>query len=93
MLDEVALEDVPNTKDDISTFLRDELSKTRKDEKEIGLIWPGPEVIEELARMAEPLFVFAATICRFIQDEMWLLTDQLNIIRTSRLGSQASKLD
>ncbi|KAH6667393.1 hypothetical protein B0J14DRAFT_658843 [Halenospora varia] len=70
VLDEVALEDVPNTKDDISTFLRDELSKTRKDEKELGLIWPGPEVIEELARMAEPLFIFAATICRFIQDEL-----------------------
>ena len=93
MLDEVALEIVQNTKDDISTFLRDELSKTRKDEKELGLIWPGPEVIEELARMAEPLFIFAATICRFIQDEMWVPTDQLNIIRTSGLGSQASKLD
>jgi hypothetical protein len=93
VLDEIALEDVPNTKDDISTFLRDELSKTRKDEKELGLTWPGPEVIEELARMAEPLFIFAATICRFIQDEMWAPTDQLNIIRSSGLGSQASKLD
>ena len=88
MLNEVALEDIPNTKDDIFTFLRDELSKTKEDEKELGLSWPGPEVIEELAGIAEPLFIFAATICRFIQDEMWLPTDQLNIIRASGLGSR-----
>src|SRR5690606_32193566 len=30
--------------------------------------WPGTESIQKLVDMAIPLFIYAATICRFIQD-------------------------
>ncbi len=31
--------------------------------------WPGHSVLSTLVRMAVPLFIFAATICRFIDDD------------------------
>ena len=36
--------------------------------QELPLQWPGPEVVHTLVQMAVPLFIFAATVCRFIQE-------------------------
>ncbi|EXL66211.1 hypothetical protein FOPG_17593 [Fusarium oxysporum f. sp. conglutinans race 2 54008] len=60
---------------DIVVFLNDEFEKIRHDfnmtvgdERKLPLDWPGRPTVQSLAQMAVPLFIFAATICRFIGD-------------------------
>ncbi|PHH93085.1 hypothetical protein CDD83_1370 [Cordyceps sp. RAO-2017] len=53
--------------EDITIFLESRL-------KEIGKFrmapdWPGQDQLQELIRMANPLFIAAATACRFIEDD------------------------
>ncbi|CAI4217462.1 unnamed protein product [Parascedosporium putredinis] len=68
VLHEIA-EDI--VEDDISTFLRHELAETRRIYADADLTegWPGEPVIRYLSKKAKPLFIFAATMCRFINDE------------------------
>lgn len=77
---------------DISAYLRDELAMIR-DENLPGTDWPGDEVIQELAQIASPLFIFAATMCRFLGDPKWIPQEQLDILRKYSTQSQASRLD
>ncbi|KAJ4264710.1 hypothetical protein NW764_015795 [Fusarium oxysporum] len=65
----------PIIKHDISTFLRHELGKIRdnfnlsvEQERKLPSNWPGEPTLQTLVEMAIPLFSFAATICRFIND-------------------------
>ncbi|OCL02878.1 hypothetical protein AOQ84DRAFT_392639, partial [Glonium stellatum] len=65
----------PDIEHDITAFLQHELSKIRQDyNKSVALNrqlppdWPGAGHIQGLVDMAIPLFIFAATVCRFIQD-------------------------
>ena len=65
----------PVIEHDITAFLQHELSKIRQDynksvtsNRQLPLNWPGTEHIQKLVHMAIPLFIFAATVCRFIQD-------------------------
>ncbi|EXL39972.1 hypothetical protein FOCG_17422 [Fusarium oxysporum f. sp. radicis-lycopersici 26381] len=60
---------------DIVVFLNDEFKKIRHDfnmtvgdERKLPPDWPGGPTVESLAQMAVPLFIFAATICRFVGD-------------------------
>ncbi|QPC62914.1 hypothetical protein HYE67_005145 [Fusarium culmorum] len=60
---------------DIVVFLDDEFKKIRHDfnmtvgdERKLPPDWPGRPAVVSLARMAVPLFIFAATVCRFIGD-------------------------
>ncbi|KAF5696817.1 heterokaryon incompatibility protein het-E-1 [Fusarium globosum] len=60
---------------DIVVFLNDEFKKIRHDfnmtvgdERKLPPDWPGGQTVESLAQMAVPLFIFAATICRFVGD-------------------------
>ncbi|KAF2737776.1 hypothetical protein EJ04DRAFT_487350 [Polyplosphaeria fusca] len=50
---------------DIRVYLEHELTKTRE-ERSLPLDWPGEECIHRLVHMAVPLFIFAATVCRFV---------------------------
>lgn len=43
--------------------------------------------------MAIPLFIFAATVCRFVGDRMWDAEEQLQNILINRIANQATKLD
>jgi NACHT domain len=73
--DDVALHEVPGSviKDDISLFLKHSLEEfrdkpsVRKGQK-LPVDWPGQEKIEKLVEMAIPLFIFATTAIRFIED-------------------------
>ncbi|SCV61403.1 related to RSA4-WD-repeat protein required for maturation and efficient intra-nuclear transport [Fusarium fujikuroi] len=56
---------------DIVVFLNDEFKKIRHkfnltvvDERRLPLDWPGCSIVQRLAQMAVPLFIFAATVCR-----------------------------
>jgi hypothetical protein len=57
----------PEIEHDIRVYLEDELSKIR-DERSLSNDWPGNKAIKELVQMAVPLFIFAATACRFIKE-------------------------
>ena len=57
--------------------------------------WPGDGDIKALAAMAVPLFIFAATVCRFIGDRTWDWNPnaRLATVLKYRTSSQASNLD
>ncbi|KAL8285641.1 hypothetical protein RB600_009867 [Gaeumannomyces tritici] len=73
---DLALHEIPkpDIKKDISTFLRSELGRVRRNFNETvagpGLPpdWPPSSSLETLVDMAVPLFIFASTACRFIAD-------------------------
>ncbi|KAF3219629.1 hypothetical protein TWF106_007052 [Orbilia oligospora] len=64
---DMILHKIPGIQEDITTFLEFEFAKIR-DLYLLPLEWPGSEQIGKLAAMAVPLFIFAATACRFIAD-------------------------
>ncbi|KAK3905905.1 NWD2 protein [Staphylotrichum tortipilum] len=102
----LALHQIPEpiVERDISAFLRYELARIRNEYnsealKGLELLsdWPGEPVIQTLAQMAVPLFIFAATVCRFVGDPVWSdPADQLEKVlqyQTNTHGSELDKLD
>ncbi|KAF5706586.1 vegetative incompatibility het-E-1 [Fusarium mundagurra] len=97
------LHEIPNNiiERDIRTFFIEELNRIRQDynlmtEKELHLpdTWPGPERTAALVKKAVPLFIFAATVCRFIRQ--WISADpevQLQKVLTFDTKSQESKMN
>lgn len=66
----------PVIEHDIAAFLeyrlkeiRDEYNALSAGNRQLPSNWPGTEAIQTLVQMAIPLFIFAATTCRFIQDD------------------------
>ncbi|KAL3443608.1 hypothetical protein BJX65DRAFT_285084 [Aspergillus insuetus] len=55
--------------------------------------WPGPERIDHLVEIASPLFISAATICRFLGDSRFSPEHQLAMLLEYQGASHASKLD
>ncbi|KAK2938621.1 G-protein beta WD-40 repeat [Fusarium oxysporum f. sp. vasinfectum] len=86
---------------DISVFLRHEFANIRSrfnkdtvEELKLAVDWPGESNLEKLTRAAVPLFIFAATLCRFVNDSCLGSPDELLQSVLHRTGnSQASKLD
>ncbi|TFA99728.1 hypothetical protein CCMA1212_008564 [Trichoderma ghanense] len=75
--DDLILHQVPRVviEHDITLFLEHELALIRQDynksvsaNRQLPLAWPGNEKFQQLVSMSIPLFIFAATACRFIQD-------------------------
>jgi NACHT domain len=63
---------------DITLFLEDAFSKIRKNYNndpppgsQLEHDWPGDKDIQVLTDMATPLFIVAATVCRFVGDIKW----------------------
>ncbi|KAI1032368.1 hypothetical protein LB504_013188 [Fusarium proliferatum] len=74
---DLVLHDIPAqiVEHDIIFFLNDEFKKIRHDfnmtvgdERKLPPDWPGRPTVQSLAQMAVPLFIFAATVCRFVGD-------------------------
>ncbi|KAG7427685.1 Vegetative incompatibility protein HET-E-1 [Fusarium oxysporum f. sp. raphani] len=74
---DLILDQIPaqTARHDISVFLADEFRRIRDDfnitvgdERKLPSDWPGQQTLQTLTRMAVPLFIFAATVCRFIDD-------------------------
>ncbi|KAK6810480.1 hypothetical protein RU639_013746 [Aspergillus parasiticus] len=57
----------PVVEHDIRVFLEYKLSKLQH-ERSLPQDWPGNDNVERLVQMAAPLFIFAATACRFIKE-------------------------
>jgi hypothetical protein len=64
---DIVLHEVPKStiEHDIRLFLEYELSTIRK-ERLLALDWPSSHQIIALVKLAVPLFIYAATVCRFI---------------------------
>ena len=99
----LALHQIPRhiVKEDISAFLEYELAITRDDynksvtsNRQLPADWPGQANVQSLVRMAIPLFIFATTVCRFINDrKCGQPKDQLAKVLKYETRSQSSKLD
>jgi NACHT domain len=91
---DLVLHEIPLTiiKHDISVFLNHELTKIRID-RLLPADWPREKDIQTLVEMATPLFIFAATVCRFVADPRWDPKKRLAHILKYQTVSQASKLD
>jgi hypothetical protein len=90
----------PTIEHDISAFLKHELAKIRDDHNRplpphrwLPSDWPGEGNIQSLVNMAIPLFIFAATVCRFIGDPRWDPEERLATVLRYQTNSQASKFD
>ncbi|KAL4972605.1 hypothetical protein BDW66DRAFT_154582 [Aspergillus desertorum] len=76
-------------KHDITFYFRDEFSKIRwKRRRDLPPGWPGEERIEALATTAVPLFIFAATVCRFVADKDFDPEERLREFSTNSTGSK-----
>ncbi|KAM0451571.1 hypothetical protein ACHAPV_009910 [Trichoderma viride] len=97
----VALHQLPEPmlEHDISVFLRHELARIR-DDYNVGTFdvlqlpsdWPSDNDMKALVQMAIPLFIFAATVCRFLNHKTSNPADQLRKVLDSR-SSHDSEFD
>ncbi|KAL4930003.1 WD40 repeat-like protein [Aspergillus undulatus] len=80
---------------DIALFLDHRLSQIRKEWSYRRVVlsseWPGEQNFTALVKMSVPLFIFAATICRMLQDDQWHPEDSLKDILSQQ--SNGSQLD
>ncbi|KAJ4864668.1 phosphorylase superfamily domain-containing protein [Trichoderma breve] len=91
----------PMIQRDLSILIRHELreirvnyNKTVQEYRQLHKDWPGQSNIDTLVKMATPLFIFAATICRFLADRKYGNPDaRLRKVLRYETKSQESKLD
>lgn len=69
---DLALHEIPEevAEHDIQLFLRHRFTKIQHDRK-IPQDWPGDDIIQELVKVSVPLFISAATVCRYIENPKW----------------------
>jgi hypothetical protein len=83
---------------DLSVFFRDELGKIRADfEADFGKLpfdWPGDDIVDSLIHKADGLFIYAATVCRFIRSNaMCLRRDLLKLFVTDRSDADSPEIE
>jgi hypothetical protein len=91
----------PDIERDISTYLQFEFAKVRDDfnndvavYRRLPPTWPDQSTMQSLLEMAVPLFIFAATICRFVSNRKGTDPDnQLKKFLQYQATSQESRLD
>jgi len=76
---------------DIRVYLEHELARVRE-ERSLSSSWPRRDQVEALVEQAVPLFIFAATACRYIGDRRDNPRKRLEIILEYRMA-KVSKLD
>ncbi|KAL4893708.1 putative wd40 protein [Aspergillus ambiguus] len=61
---------------DILLFLEHRFAEIRE-KRSLPEGWPGKDKLQALATIAVPLFIFAATVCRFLEDKYWSPEERL----------------
>ena len=91
---DLILHDIPKKtiEHDITLFLEHEL-RMIGEQRSLPQDWPSKNQIQALVEMAIPLFIFAATACRFIEDKRDNPKKRLEIILQYQTTNQVSKLD
>lgn len=91
---------IPVIEHDIELFLKYELSGIRAEfnsrvptERHLTLDWPSQSSFDGLVRMSIPLFIVAATICRFISDKRIGTPKKLLERVLSRSGDRLPQLE
>jgi hypothetical protein len=79
-------EDQTDVWDDIELFFEQKLEVIRE-QRELPPNWPGDERVQALIKMSVPLFVFAATVCRMLDDRQWSPHDTLEKILSHQYGN------
>ncbi|CAI6101036.1 unnamed protein product [Clonostachys chloroleuca] len=100
---DLILHDIPLSiiEHDLQVFLeyktseiRDEYNATVSKDRQLTPDWPGELKITSLVQMAVPLFIFAATTCRFLADRRCgSPSNRLETVLQYQTKSQESKLD
>ena len=92
---DLILQDIPRyiVEHDISVFLKHEFEQIAKEHNLQD--WPNPMQTEQVVRASDGLFIYAATVCRFIADPKWLPDERLGLVlRGNDAGGYATaKLD
>jgi hypothetical protein len=86
--------DINITKHDITMFLKQEFWEIRREHPSAGglaLGWPGEAKIDELATIAAPLFIVAATMCRFVADRNFDPEERLGQFSKDTPGTRMEK--
>jgi NACHT domain len=90
---------LPTIEHDISAFLKHEFGKIRnknnhlRPSRVLPSDWPDEMNLKILVDMAIPLFIFAATVCRYVGDVRWDPQQRLRTVLEYQTASQASNLD
>jgi hypothetical protein len=101
---DAALHQVPEPviERDISAFLKSEFVRIRDDYNSdyvseglhLPSSWPGTDLIQTLVHIAVPLFIFAVTVCRFVEDPVWSDPEsQLKKVLDYQTSARDSKLN
>ncbi|OJD13015.1 hypothetical protein ACJ73_09262 [Blastomyces percursus] len=100
---DMVLHDIPRPSIayDMSVFPKHELSKIKDDHNQslstsgslLPPDWPGQRRLDVLVDMALPLFIFAATLCRFVGDPRFHPEKRLEMVLKYRTAAQTSKFD
>jgi hypothetical protein len=83
------------TKSDIRTFLDDEFASIRSNFSVEEDPWPDSQTLQKIVNLAtspSPLFIYAATLCRFLDDPTGR-SDPVDSLETWFEDSKASQLD
>jgi hypothetical protein len=91
---DLVLHEVPKKtiEHDIALFLEHELGEIRE-QRSLSPDWPSKDQIQVLVEMAIPLFIFAATTCRYIGDKRDNPKKRLDTVLQYQTANQVSKLD
>jgi hypothetical protein len=81
----------PVIEHDISLYFKDQLLRL-KQRRSLPPDWPGDAATKELVNRAVPLFIAAATVCRFISDAKWSPQKRLKAILADQ-STYVSKMD
>ncbi|ODM21879.1 hypothetical protein SI65_02723 [Aspergillus cristatus] len=81
----------PVIEHDIALYFEDQFSRLRQ-ERSLSSNWPGDATVKTLIDRAVPLFIAAATLCRFIGDANWNPQKRLEAILTDQ-SVYVSKMD
>ena len=87
--DNLILQDLPEdvTRHDILEYLGEKFCEIQVENPYLPLGWPGENNLKLLADMACPLFIFAATVCRFIGGNLSDPENELTAILNHRNDS------
>ncbi|KAH8750139.1 hypothetical protein F5883DRAFT_225734 [Diaporthe sp. PMI_573] len=101
--DDLVLHEIPEPiiEKDISAFLQYELARIRNsynatvsNERQLPETWPGQPEIQNLVKIAVPLFIFAATTCRLVRQRGFGSPEkQLRKVLDYKTKFQPSELD
>ncbi|KAL3432874.1 putative wd40 protein [Aspergillus tetrazonus] len=74
---------------DILLFLEHRFAEIRE-KRSLPEGWPGKDKLQTLVTIAIPLFIFAATVCRFLEDPHWSPEKRLNEFLQNQATRSAS---